>query len=154
MADFTPGSKHMIAQYATQAFQLLKACASRTPLGKAVSRVPLALIIAMVGAKSRAASASDVAATPIPPQQPRLTGKGTVEEVPGACTTFGSARRAGPYTHAADQIVTRPDAPLVHNVRRGTKADAFAAVRQVGAIAQVEDGTATPAQLPRPRHHC
>ena len=47
--------------------------------------------------------------------------------------------RGGPYSRAAARIVTRSDAPVVRNLRRGTTADALAALRDAGITALIED---------------
>ena len=43
------------------------------------------------------------------------------------------------YARVANTIVTRSDAPLVRNLRRGTTADVLAALRDAGVVAFVED---------------
>ena len=48
------------------------------------------------------------------------------------------ATRTGPYADAAPQIITRGDAPIVRNVRRGTTTDALAALAAQCTLALVE----------------
>ena len=46
--------------------------------------------------------------------------------------------RAGPHTAAADPTAARYDEPIVRHVRRGTMADALAALGAMGATAFVD----------------
>ena len=50
-----------------------------------------------------------------------------------------AAARASSYRNAASIIITRSDAPVVRNLRRGSASDALASFRASGATALVEE---------------